>query len=81
VVVGGTNKYLADVPFNGVEVLKNVDVSSTITDARTAIIQLLDNNNNFERINCSIKATTAANVQISTGVPLPVGSYRIIVME
>jgi len=77
----GVSKYVNDEAFDGVQTLKDVDVSSEITDARNAIIQLLDNSNDFERIIATIKATSASNVRIQTNVPLPAGSYRLIVME
>lgn len=80
-IVAGVSKFIQDVAFNGSETLKNIDVSSTIVDARNAIIQLLDNSNDFERIIATIKATSASNVRIETNVALPAGSYRLIVME
>lgn len=80
-IVAGVSKFIQDVAFNGSETLKNIDVSSTIVDARNAIIQLLDNSNDFERIIATIKATSASNVRIETNIALPAGSYRLIVME
>lgn len=80
-IVAGVSKFIQDVAFNGSETLKNIDVSSTIVDARNSIIQLLDNANDYERIVASIKATSVSNVRITTNVPLPAGSYRLIVME
>jgi len=70
-----------DLTFNGTDLIKNVDVSSTITDARKAQIQLLDNANNYERIWCSLLATSASNVRISTNIALPAGTYRLLVFE
>ncbi len=81
-VVAGASKFLQDISFNGSESIKNVDVSSSIQDARNATIQLLDNSNDFERIYTTIKATSASNVRIDTGAfTLPAGSYRLIVTE
>ena len=80
-IVAGIAKYSQDVAFDGIATTVNVDVSSQITDARTAIIQLLDNSNDFERIYTSIKATSASNVRIETNAPLPAGSYRLVVIE
>jgi len=80
-IVAGISKYAQDVAFNGIATTVNVDVSSQITDARTTIIQLLDNSNDFERIYTTIKATSASNVRIETNAPLPAGSYRLIVIE
>lgn len=80
-IVAGASKYSQDHAFDGIVTVKNIDVSSTITDARTAIIQLLDNSNDFERINCTIKATSASNVRIETNVPLDAASYRLVVIE
>jgi hypothetical protein len=77
----GVSKYVNDEAFDGVQLIKDVDVSAEITDARNAIIQLLDNSNDFERIIATIKATSASNVRIQTNVPLASGSYRLIVME
>jgi len=79
--VAGVSKYSSDVAFDGIVTTKDVNVSASITDARTAIIQLLDNANDFERIFCIIKATSASNVRIETNLPLPAGSYRLIVIE
>lgn len=75
------NKHLEDLTFNGSDLTKTVDVSANITDARKCIIQLLDNTNDFERINCQITATSATDVVITTNVALPAGSYRLICIE
>ena len=74
-------KFISDLAFNGTDLTKDVDVSSTIIDARNAQIQLLDNVNDFERIYCSLKATSASNVRITTNIALPAGSYRLLVFE
>jgi hypothetical protein len=81
IAVGNINKFTSDVAFNGVELIKNVDVSSDIVDARTAIFNLLDNTNNFEKLFVKMEATSATNIRITTGYPLPAGSYRLIVLE
>ena len=77
----GVSKFLQDVSFNGSETVKDVTVSSDISDARTAIWALHDNSDDFERIYTSIKATSASNVRITTNVPLSAGSYRLIGIE
>lgn len=79
--VAGVSKYASDISFDGIVTTKNVDVSANIQDARNAIIQLLDNANDFERIHCTIKATSTSNVRIQTTPALPAGSYRLIVIE
>ena len=73
--------YETDVSFNGSETTKNIDVSSTITDARKAQIQLLDNANDYERIYCKLLATSTSNVRVVTNVALPSGTYRLLVFE
>lgn len=80
-IVAGVSKFVQDITFDGIVTQKDVDVSSTIVDARNAIIQLLDNSNDFERIIATVKTTSASNVRINTNVPLVAGSYRLIVME
>jgi hypothetical protein len=77
----GMAKFISDLAFNGTDLTKDVDVSSTIIDARNCQIQLLDNVNDFERIYCSLKATSASNVRITTNIALPAGSYRLLVFE
>ena len=79
--VAGVGKHLEDLAFNGVELTKTINVSANIGDARNALIQLLDNTNNFERIYCKIEATSQTDVRVTTTIPLPAGSYRLIVME
>lgn len=74
-------KFSADQAFNGTDLTKDVTVSSTIEDARTAIWQLRDNANDFEILGVVIKTTSASNVRIETTVPLPAGSYRLIGVE
>lgn len=77
----GVSKFVADQSFDGVVVLKDVDVSAEITDARNAQWQLRDNANNFEIMYVTILATSASNVRITTNVALPAGSYRLIGVE
>ncbi len=77
----GVSKFLADQTFDGTQLTKDVTVSADITDARNAIWQLRDNVNDFEIMNVKILATSASNVRISTSVPLPAGSYRLIGVE
>lgn len=71
-------KFSSDTSWDGSTTTKDVDVSATITDARTALWQLCDNANDFERIYTSIKATSATNVRITVSPALPAGSYRLI---
>lgn len=73
--VGGSRFY-TDTTWNGTDTVKNVTVSGT--DARLAIWQLKDNVNDFNVIYCELKATTATNVRITVGSPLPAGSYRLV---
>lgn len=77
----GVSKFVADQTFDGVVTLKDVTVSAEISDARNAIWQLRDNANNFEIMYVTILATSASNVRITTNVPLPAGSYRLIGVE
>jgi len=79
--VVGSSKYASDVSFDGTVTTVNVDVSAEITDARLAVWQLCDNANDFDRIYCTIKTTSASNVQITTHGALPAGSYRLIGIE
>ncbi len=77
----GVSKFVADQAFDGIITLLNVNVSADITDARNAVWQLRDNANNFEIMNVTILTTSASNVRITTNVPLPAGSYRLIGVE
>jgi hypothetical protein len=79
--VAGASKYSNDESFDGSQLTKNVTVSGSIQDARTAVWQLLDNANDFARIYCTIKATSASIVQVVTNTPLPAGSYRLVGVE
>ena len=81
VQVGNVNKYVSDLSYNGTDLVKNIDVSSSIDDARNAQKQLFDNTNDFELLNVEIKATSASNIRITTNIALPAGSYRLIVLE
>lgn len=71
-------KFSSDTSWNGSDTTKDVTVSSTITEARTALWQLLDNANDFERIYTSIKAISATQVRITVSPALPAGSYRLV---
>lgn len=73
--VGGSRVYYETV-WNGVETQKDITVSGV--DARFAIWQLKDNTNDFEVIYCSIMSTSATNVRITLGSPLPAGTYRLV---
>lgn len=81
IAVLGVSKFVSDTSWNGSDTTKDIDVSSSISDARNAIWALHDNANDFERIYCSIKATSAANVRITVSPALPAGSYRLIGLE
>jgi len=81
VTIGNINKHIEDLVYNGTDLVKNIDVSANITDARNAIKQLLDNTNDFETMAVKIQATSASNVRITTTIALPAGSYRLVVME
>jgi len=77
----GVSKFVADQVFDGVQLTKDVDVSSDIQDARNCIFSLLNNANNFSKMYVTLKATSASNIRIETDAPLPAGSYRLIVIE
>lgn len=77
----GVAKYVGDTVWNGTDTVKNVDVSSSIEDARNAQWQLLDNANNFEVMGVKLEMTSASNVRITVNVPLAAGSYRLIGIE
>lgn len=77
----GVSKYISDTTWNGVETVKNIDVSASIEDARNAQWQILDNANNFEIMGVKIEMTSATNVRITANVPLAAGSYRLIGIE
>lgn len=75
------SKFISDEAFDGVQLTKNVTVSSEVSDARNCLWQLRDNLNNFEVLNVKISTPNAATVTITTTIPLPVGSYRLIGVE
>lgn len=77
----GVSKWVSDVVFDGVQLTEDVNVSAEIQDARNAQWQLLDNANNFETMYVEITKTSATNVRITTDIPLPAGSYRLIGVE
>jgi len=71
-------KFSSDTSWDGVTLIKDIDVSSSISDARTALWQFLDNGNNFERIYTKILATSISNVRIIVSPALPAGTYRLV---
>lgn len=73
-----TDKGIFSPVFNGSDLTKDVDVTAFGKDARDCSIQFLDTAN--ERIYCTIKATTATNVRIETGIPLPAGTYKLVII-
>jgi hypothetical protein len=77
----GVSKYSLNQTFDGVQLVKDVTVSSEITDAREAQWQLLNNANNFEVMYVPIFALNATTVRIETNIPLPAGSYKLIGIE
>ena len=79
--LGGGGKFNSDLSFNGTDTTKDVDVSSTITDARNARWILKDNANDFEQLVISIKTTSASNVRITVVPALPSGTYRLLGQE
>lgn len=80
-VVAGINKFQSDTSWNGTDLTKDVTVSGSITDARTAIWQFKDNANDFESISAKVQAISASVIRITTNVALPAGSYRLIGIE
>lgn len=72
----GSQRTVIDTSWDGVTSVKNVTVSGP--DARTVDWTLKDNTNDFEAMYVSIKSTSATNVRITVGTPLPAGSYRLI---
>ncbi len=70
-------RFSSDTAWNGTDTSKVVTVSSTISDARTAIWQLRDNTNNYEIMMVAL-TTSLTQVTITVGIPLPAGSYRLI---
>jgi hypothetical protein len=72
----GSARIQVDTVWDGVITLLDVTVSGV--DARTMIWQLKDNTNNFETMYISISQTSATNVRLQVGTPLPAGSYRLI---
>jgi len=77
----GVSKYQSDTSWNGVQLTQTFTVSASLSDARTALWQLCDNANNFDRIYCTIQAISATQVTVETGIALPAGSYRLIGLE
>lgn len=66
-----------DTSWNGTDTAKTVTISG-VSDARKAIWQLKDNSNDFEIMYVSITQTNSTTVVITTGYPLPAGTYRLI---
>jgi len=78
---GDVVPYQEDLSFNGTDLVKDVDVSAIVTDARKAVWFLHDNSNNFEKIFCQITATAIDTVRIETNIALALGTYRLIGLE
>ncbi len=66
-----------DTSWNGTDTSKSVSVTG-VSDARNCLWQLLDNANDFERIYCTIKATSSSQVSIAVSPALPTGTYRLV---
>lgn len=77
----GGGRYVFDTVWDGIITVLNVDVSGYIDDARNAGWQIKDNANNFEIMYLKIEATSDSNVRITSNVPLPAGSYRLVGLE
>jgi len=78
---GGQSVQTLSPVFDGTQLTKDIDVTGLTADARNSIIQLLDTSaNNFERIYCTVKATSSTNVRIETGIPLPAGTYKLVII-
>jgi hypothetical protein len=80
-VVGGASKYLNDTSWNGILTTQTFTVSASLTDARTALWQLCDNANNFNRVYCDITPINATQVTVTASPALPAGTYRLIGIE
>ena len=78
--VVGANKHLTDEAFDGVQTTKTITVSN-IQDARRAFWRLLNNASDFKQIMVDITAISATQVTVTTTVPLPAGTYRLIGIE
>lgn len=74
---GSVGASSTDTSWNGTDVTKTVTVSG-VSDARTAVWQLLYNSDNYARIYCDIKATSSTQVQINVKPALPSGTYRLV---
>lgn len=73
----GQQKFVGDLTFDGTATTVTADVSAAISDARTAMWQLCDNTNGFERVYTKMTFTQTV-VTITTSPALPAGSYRLI---
>jgi len=71
-------KYSSDTTWDGVTTTQTIDVSASISDARTALWQFCDNSNNYERIYTKIEAISASQVRITVSPALSAGSYRLL---
>lgn len=72
--------FSSDISFNGTETSKAVDVSSVISDARTAIWQLKDAADDYNCVTVIIK-TTQTTVTIEAYPALASGTYRLVGVE
>ena len=79
--VVGRKSYSTDTSWNGTDLTKTVVVSTGVSDARLCIVQFLDNTNNYETLGVKITRPSATQVTITTEIPLPAGSYRLILIE
>jgi len=79
-VTAGSNieKFSSDTTWDGIIKTLTIVVSLTVSEARTALWQFLDNANNFQRINATIEAISATQVRVTTIVALPAGTYRLV---
>lgn len=66
-----------DTTWDGVQTTQTFTVSG-VSDARRAIWQMKDNANDFEIMFVRITQTNTTTVVVTTGVPLPAGTYRLI---
>lgn len=77
----GANKYVEDTVWNGTDLTKTITVTTAGMDARNSIWALHDNTNDFEQVMVKITKTSATSVTITTTIPLPAGTYRLIGLE
>jgi hypothetical protein len=79
--VGENNRYEADTSWDGVVTTQTFTVTTSGMDARKAIWQLSDNTKNFEILYVKMEKLSSTQVRVTTGVPLPAGTYRLIGLE